>query len=337
MRRDLAAPVFAPPGAASDAAMPTLSDALDPAVVERRFVESLGHLCEDGPPRLTSINILQYKPGRRCVVEYELEGSGRFPVIGKVRAGRSGRSGLRLLRSLWEAGFDAGSLDSIQVPEPLGLAPGLRMWLQRKAPGRPVRDFFFEPDAASLVRRVAEAARKLHAANVAPKRRHTMEDELRVLHERLPEVCVLRPRLARRVERVLGGCDRLGASTPEPRAPRGIHRDFHPDQVLADGTRISVIDFDLYCEGDPALDVGNFSAHIAETSLRERGDPAALFHLERALEERFVELSGEEVRRSVRVYSTLTLARLVHLSSLSPGEPRHTKDLLDLCEERLGC
>ena len=79
---------------------------------------------------------------------------------------------------------------------------------------------------------------------------------------------------------------------PKP-TPQGIHRDFYPDQVLIDGDHLYVIDFDLYCMGDPALDIGNFMGHIIEHSLRILGYPAALKEVENAMEERFMELSGE--------------------------------------------
>jgi aminoglycoside phosphotransferase (APT) family kinase protein len=161
-----------------------------------------------------------------------------------------------------------------------------------------------------------------------------MADELRILHERLPLVTREQPRWAGRIERLLKACDRLGAATPEP-VMCGIHRDFYADQVIVDGARLHLIDFDLYCEGDPALDVGNFLGHLTEQSLRAFGDPEALASVEEAMEERFVELSGEAARCRVGVYKTLTLVRHVHLSTLFPERRPFTGRLLGLCEERI--
>src|SRR5262249_50836435 len=130
-------------------------------------------------------------------------------------------------------------------------------------------------------------------------------------------------------------CDRLGAATPLP-APCGIHRDFYPDQVIVDGSRLYLIDFDLYCESDPGLDIGNFLGHITEQSLRTLRDPAAMADLEGAMEERFVALSGEATRTAMRAYATLTLVRHVYLSTLFPERRPFTGSLMELCEERLG-
>jgi hypothetical protein len=341
--RMLSVPVSDPFGVAMDAGMPYLPAALDPREAQWQFEERLSHLAgHGGSLRLHGIQVVRHKPGRRCVIEYDLEALGPeappegVVLLGKVRAKRSGKSGYRMLCSLWEAGFGADAPDGICVPEPLGTISKFRMWLQRKEPGRTATELLAQPGGAVLVRRISEAAHKLHLANVPTERRHTMADELKILHERLPVVACREQPWARRIERLLAACVRLGESVPEPRAC-GVHRDFYADQVLVDGERLILLDFDLYCVGDPALDPGNFLGHITEQSLRTTGDPDALAHLERAMEDRFVELSGEAARPAVRAYAALTLARHVHLSTLFPERRHLTGELLELSEERVGC
>ena len=185
-----------------------------------------------------------------------------------------------------------------------------------------------------LARRIAEAAHKLHSADLPTRRRHTMEDELHILHERLPLVAQSQPKLSKRLERILEKCDRLGQSFLNPRMC-GIHRDFYADQVLVDQSRLYLIDWDLYCEGDPALDMGNFLGHMTEWSLRTLGDPQALLDCQRAMEERFVQLTGEAVRSALGAYATLTLVRHIHISSQFSERRAFTEPLLQLCEERL--
>jgi len=101
------------------------------------------------------------------------------------------------------------------------------------------------------------------------------------------------------------------------------------------GERLFLLDFDLYCEGDPALDIGNFLGHITEQSLRTLGDAGALADREQAMEERFVALSGA-APAAVRAYATLTLVRHVYLSTLFPERRPFIQSLIELCEERLG-
>lgn len=343
MRRTESIPVTDPFGAAGDAEMPSLAPALDPDEARRQFDERLGHLAgENGRLDLRGIRVTRYKPGRRCVIEYELDVERpdappqAVTLLGKVRVRRFGKSGYRLLKAFREAGFGADAPDGIRVPEPAGTISKFRMWLQHKVPGRTATGLLVGPDGEALARRISEAAHKVHRASVPTGRRHTMADELRILHERLPEVARREPRWEGRIGRLLEACDRLGARTPEAE-PRGIHRDFYADQVIVDGESIHLIDFDLYCEGDPALDAGNFLGHLTEQGLRSFGDPEALAGVEAALEERFVEHSGEAARPAVRAYADFTLARHVHLSTLFPERRTFTGDLLELCEERLGC
>jgi hypothetical protein len=335
------APVEDPFGVAADRAMPSLRKALDPSEAERQLQRRLPRLTgENGSLRLEGIRVRRYKPARRCMIEYEVavERSDAPPepatVIGKVRVHRFGKSGFRLLDAVWNAGFEADSGDGISVPEPLGTVSAFRMWIQRKAPGLPATELLVGEGGERLGVRIAEAAHKLHRAGVPAERRHTMADELCILDERLSRLAAAEPGLAARIERLLDACRRL-SDAARGAARCGIHRDFYADQVIVHGSRLYLLDFDLYCEGDPALDIGNFVGHVTEQSLRTLGDPAALSTVEGAIEERFMELSGTATRRALRAYAILTLARHVHLSTLYADRRRYTDALLELCEERL--
>ncbi len=335
-------PVSDPFHAASDPGLPALARALDPGLVWRRFKRGLPLVCgPDGFVRPRAIRVTRHKPGRRCVIEYdvEVERPGAPPelltLVGKVRARRYGGAALRLLQGLWDAGFDDRSGDGISVPRPAGLVSALGAWFQHRVPGEVLTDRLAAADGPALARRVAEAAHKLHRAGVPTERRHGMADELRILRQCLRSVADVEPAWAGRLERLFDACAALGAATPEA-VPCGIHRDFYADQVIVDGSRLWLIDFDLYCAGDPALDAGNFLGHITEQALRTLGDPAALADREEALEERFVELSGEQARAAVRAYATLTLVRHVYLSTRLAERRPWTARLLELCEERLG-
>ncbi|MBI3848742.1 MAG: phosphotransferase [Verrucomicrobia bacterium] len=330
-----------PFNAAADAALPTVAIALDPARAKSEFKRRLPKLSGDGRLRLKAIRVTRHKPGKRCVIEYDVEvdrpdlPKHALTLIGKIRAGRSGNEGFRQLETIWNSGFDAQSADGVSVPEPVGVIAEFKMWCQRKVPGETATRLLAGPDGVTLARRVADAIHKLHRASLPAERAHSMADELRILRGCLEKVSAQRPELAARVARVRAACEELGASVPAPN-PCGIHRDFYPAQVIVDGARLWLIDFDLFCLGDPGLDVGNFLGHVTEQSLRERGRADALANVENALEERFVELSGETVRAAVQAYKTLTLARHIYLSTQFPERRHLTEDLVKLCEERLG-
>ncbi len=331
-------PVIDPFNIAADPKMPFVAGAIEPLNVQQQFLQYISQ--NSRKVNLCAIRVIRHKPGRRCLIEYDLEIENPdispqvITLVGKVRAKGTDINSYQLQQSLWNGGFSDDSEDGISVPEPMGIVPEFQMWLQRKVPGTLAIKLLPEPNGIPLAQRIAEAAHKLHQAGIPPKRRHRMADELRILHERLPMVAQLYPHLPRRLERVLEACENLGAATPEPQL-RGIHRDFYPDQVIVDGHRLYLLDLDLYCEGDSGLDIGNFIGHITEQSLHTLGSPDALADREVALEERFVELSGEATRAAVRSYTTLTLVRHIYISTQFAERRPFTEALLELCEQRL--
>jgi Ser/Thr protein kinase RdoA (MazF antagonist) len=323
-----------PAATALDAAMPFLTAALDPRHVATPLARALG----DAALRVESARIVRHKPARRALVEYAVrDGRGSsFAVLGKLRARGLDHAALRVQQALHERGFGAGARDGVSVPETLGVLPDLFLWLQRKAPGVPLSELLGRSGDADLCSRVGYALHKLHATAVETPRRFGAADEVAALADRfLPLVAASHPTLAPRVARLADACHRLAACIPA--APVcGIHRDFHLDQVLVDGERLWLLDFDLYCEGHPALDAGNFSAHLTEFALRRTGDPGSLAHCELAFEERFLALSGETLRPALMSYASLALVRHVALSIQYPERRATTGALLALCEERLG-
>jgi len=339
-----------PFSAANDPELPTLALALNPTEAKHELKRGLPRLSGDGVLRVKAIRVTRHKPGRRCVVEYQVEVQSSkqsvkdVMIIGKLRARRFGAESLRLLERLWNSGFDSESRDGISVPEPLGLISRFQMWFQRKVPGEIATEQLASPGGIALAGRIAEAAHKLHQHEIPNERSHTMLDELKILNECLQKVAALRPEWEKRLRRLMAECERFGASIPEPR-PCGIHRDFYAAQVIVDPTaqsiippqppRIYLIDFDLYCLGDPGLDIGNFIGHMTEWGLRKLGDARALAKQEQALENRFVELTGEQCRPAIRAYTTLTLVRHIYLSTQFPERQSFTPQLLELCEQRL--
>jgi len=362
-----------PFNAAADSALPTLAAALNPEIARHEFKRRLPRLSGTGRLRLREIRVVRHKPGKRCVVEYDVEvqrpeaREETVTLIGKVRARRSGNEGLRQLETIWNAGFAADSADGICVPEPIGVISEFNMWFQRKVPGVTATKLLTGPVGVALARRIAEAAHKLHRANLPTDREHRMADELRILRECMAKVATLKPEWSARLDRLMRAAENLGASFA-PARRCGIHRDFYPAQVLVerglqpastcegvsrqllrggeDGGsgsgvnaallgRLWLIDFDLVCAGDPGLDVGNFLGHVIEQAFRERGDADACQPVACSMLERFVELTGGSARASVEAYTTLTLARHVYLSTQFSERTHTTERLLELCEARL--
>ena len=332
-----------------DPSMPFLVHALDPAeaqhAIEQLDLSLLPEATDCRRPQLCAIRVVRHKPKRRCLVEYDLvfpstaksasEKDRRVTLIGKARARGLHRSAYELAVQLHRHGFDDQSPDGISVPQPVGVIPEFRMWLQRKVDAVPATRWLTSRGGVDLCVQMAQAIDKVHSCGIPSRKAHTIEDELRILHLRLNEVADQFPKWQGRIKRVLEACDALGATLPETQ-PVGIHRDFYPDQVLIGDGRLYLVDFDLYCQGDPALDVGNFIGHLTELALRTLGDPTAWVGLEHALEEAFVRRWGPQSRFSVRAYAALTIVRHIHITTRIPERRPWTQRWLSLCEQRLG-
>ena len=320
-----------------DPALLHAAEALDPVAVGRAFALAKFPLENLSGERLRAIRVTRHKPGRRCVIEYDLAAVGDSPemtLIGKIRRNRSGRSAFELSHSFTDNGFHGATEDGISVPDAVAYVKKLGLWLQRKVPGEEATALLMTPAGPRLASGIADAAFKIHRRNVPVSRIHDIDDEMKILESCLDQVGLAYPAWKFRLERLKLFAERL-AQTLGNRDMCGIHRDFYADQIIVDDNRLWLLDFDLYCQGDPALDIGNFIGHVTELSLRVYGYPKALAAVEQALEDRYVALAGESMRYPIRVYTLLTLLRHIYISTLHQSRQHTTSWLITLCELRL--
>ncbi len=333
--------VIHPLEALQDPALPQLKSAPEPEIMQRHFVHCLKRFNKDSSRiDLQEIRMLRYQPGRCCLIEYTLkiDRPGFSPetlvLLGKTKSGHSAQESFQILDQLWYAGFSADDKSGFSVPEPMGFVSELELWFQVKVRGLEATKLLSLPQGKEIVEYAAEAAYKLHHTKVELERIHLLSDELGFIFEKLPQVGAMQAEWSKRIDRILDALIRLVRKMPEPKLC-GIHRNYCSDQVIVDGDHLTLIDFDLYCLGDPALDIGNFIGHITEQSLRRSGDTETLSKLEEAMEDRFIALSGEALRPAVRAYTLLTLVRQIYLSTCFPERRHLTEPLLALCEKRL--
>ena len=319
-----------------DPAMPFLTSAFD----TKRMSAPLARAVDVPYLHIENARVIRHKRGRRCVIEYQLGASsgivvGSRSLIAKIRAKGLDRATFQRTLDLYANGFGADAADGISVPQAVGVVPSHHMWLQRKGDGIPGEVALLSPDGPRFCSRVAEFIHKLQNTKIECSRTHTIRDELDLLHQWIPTLAAHHATWRTRLDRLLHACDELGSSmVDQPFVP--AHRDLHPGQLLAGAGRLFVLDLDLVSLADPALDAGNFIAHITELSLRLRGHADALAECERALTSRLAELAIRDLQPALEVYTTLSLVRHIVLSTRYPDRSHTTEDLLDLCEKRLG-
>lgn len=325
-----------------DPALPQLRLALDEIEANRRIAELLKTSNVDAASlRIASINVVRHKSGRRCLVEYRFARTARIDlepmelsVIGKTMRRPNAARDFELHRAVFNSPFGQCTRDGIGVPEPLGVLPDWNMWFQHKVDGVPAMQLLSTEDGPRISECIARAIHKLHACGPTPQRVHTIHDEMTTLESRLSEASQRRSELSTRIGNVTEKCRGLVATLAANPA-RSCHRDFYPEQVLLGGQTLWMCDFDLYALADPALDVGNFAAHLIEYGLRRPSAASALQASRDAFVNRYCQLAPEVQLASIVVYETLSLARHIGLSITLAGRSSATEKLILTCEKRL--
>lgn len=282
----------------------------------------------------------RYKPQRRALVDYVIcTEAGETNLIGKYRFKGLDKRSLKVQQALWNAGFNDNA--KVSVAQPLGVLPEQNTWLQRKINGQSVGDLLFKGNErlAFLGESVAHALSALHRSHVAQDLAlpfWTVRQELNILRERLQQAQELLPHLSQRIAKVLTDCETLATKLIDTR-PVSVHRDFYQDQIIEryglPGSMV-LLDLDLLCSGDAALDAGNYLAHIQEFAIRQYGDIHALQQHQNAFLTTFLTYATT-TKENVAIYTTLSLARHIYLNTQFSDRKHTTEQLLTICERNL--
>ncbi|MGC7589591.1 phosphotransferase [Bisgaard Taxon 46] len=317
---------------------PILNTLTDKAQMQELLMSVLP---ETNQGRLESTKLIRYKLQRRALVEYQLTTENtKQCVIGKYRSKGLDKRSYYIQKALWENGFNQTAL--ISVPEPLGTLPDHKTWLQMKVSGRCIGDVLVPGNQrlAFLGESVAKAICALHKSAVEKFIDLPMwgpEQEIHILRDRLMQAQLLLPQFSIRIANVLAGCEKLAMKLANfPFVP--VHRDFYQDQILECASKpgqMVLLDLDLASLGHSALDAGNYLAHIQEFAIRKYADKEALSAHQNAFLGTFLTSNSTTNLQDVEIYTLLSLARHIYLSTQFPDRKHTTETLLSLCEERL--
>ena len=299
-----------------DAALPQLALLTDPALVGPALERELyGH-----PVEVRAVGVVRHKPGRRCTLRYDVRiGARTERLYAKTFASERGPDVYRKLRAI----VDANPFGSaVELPEPVGYVTRLKLLLQREVHGAPVRGVLLAGDQ-DLAARIADGIHLLHAAPIELDRRHGLERELAVLHERID-------RLTERdqARRCLSALESAAAGRFEWRW-RPVHRDFYYDQVFVDGSTLGLLDLDDAAMSEPALDVSNFLAHLRLLALEEPSRCEGIAAAANAFRNRMRSLDPDLDPSLLRVLEAGTLLRLACIHE------RHAGSLLQASERTI--
>lgn len=212
-----------------------------------------------GDRKLTDLATILARPGHQLLAHRPERRAVLCTPDGYLKLVRPSRHAGVLERARVAASLGLGA------PAVLGSDPTSGTVATAALPGQVLTDLLERGDTGPCVQVGARLAQLHRAAPPAGTPRHGPEEELQVLR------------------RWTGLAEQYGLAAgqrlprlPMPRRQTLIHRDFHDGQVLVDGDRIGLLDFDLMAVGDPALDLANFIAQLELRGVQGRlADPAA--------------------------------------------------------------
>lgn len=232
-------------------------------------------------------NVVRYKPGSRCTIVYRL---GYSPdaalknapevVVAKTYRGEKGRNAYESMVALWE--LPIGSSRTVSISEPLAYEPERRILIQgpvhEETTLKALMKTAFQAGAPETMaeledyfRKTAVGLAELHQSGVRLGKKFLWEDQMAEARERLERLAVAVPELAVVASPLLDRFDELAAqSQPDPLVP--THGSFRPAQVLLYQGQIGFIDFNSFCQSEPAYDLASNLCAVMSIGLTAHDD-----------------------------------------------------------------
>lgn len=305
-----------------DPGLPAAAVAVDPGRMEGRLRALAPLRGRSGAP-IRAVPV-RYKPGRTCVVRYDL---GDAAAFGKVVADGAERQG-RAIEQLAAGG-------AVCLPPLLAVWPDLGMTVQAAvteaadltttlaAAGPAERD--------SWLLRLGRAAARLHAAPVeAALPAVGWPEDLEELGGYRPLFAALAPGLEPEFDGALAELGRAAATRPAG-AERLGHGALRTDQLLADRSgRLYLLDLDGLCRADPARDLANLLGYLRWRGIRRPEDAAWTAAAGPLLLEGYAAVADPPDPEGLRLFERATLLRIAgrRLRSLAASEWGRLPDLL---------
>ena len=221
--------------------------------------------------------VMRYAHGSRCTIRYDLDyppGQNRpgWPqlVVAKTYRGDKGSNAYQAMSALWES--ELAHSPSVAIAEPLGYLPELRVLIQGPVAGdTTLKDLIRSTLRAGTpeshqalddyLGKTARGLAAMHRCGVPFGQTVTLDDEVAEISALIERLALPLPQLSQTAMPLLNRVTEAARRHPaDPIGPS--HRAFRPAQVLLCDGAVGFIDFDGFCQAEPALDVALFRAGI---------------------------------------------------------------------------
>jgi hypothetical protein len=237
------------------AALPSLLDAIDTA----RMTTLLRSVLDDQRVSVTAAELVVFRRTRGCVLRYRLESREHPVVYGKVGYASSTQTAHAALAALTSTDRSLAP-GWLIFPRLLGSRDELELSLLTEVPGsRP--NLGNDVDVERTIAAAGGVAAILHAFPVGAVPARTLGSEIERAVAAVQLIDHHTPTLAGWLSGILASAVHTLESVPAQ--PRVLaHGDLTPSQLLFDGPRVGILDFDKLCQAEPSLDLGRFLAYM---------------------------------------------------------------------------
>src|SRR6266566_4726553 len=158
-----------------------------------------------------------------------------------------------------------GEDSRLRVPSPIIYIPALSFLMMEQAEGELLRAILERgSDPDPYVKGAAQWLARLHSCNITLGGASSRDDEIANSHRYMRAASWLLPTLKSEIksisDQLIGAQKSLHLHTKKP-----IHGDYHPRNIIVSPGLTTVIDFEETRMGDPAFDVGYFTAQTKMT------------------------------------------------------------------------
>jgi tRNA A-37 threonylcarbamoyl transferase component Bud32 len=286
-----------------DARLATLTSVMDPIIMRN----ALHQAWRPRETRVRSVRpqVLSYTPEARAALRFEVLAEHRVTgtpemrrLVGKLHVSREPA---RLFAGHWAVWRGTGGYG---VAPPVGYVSQLQLSLQEFMPGTRLSDLAGTGSFSGLARKAAHAIANVHGLVLPVLATRGIEKEMAVVDRWTGILASLRPAHAARLEAL---SRRLRREVSERMRISGtIHADFHMANILCDGPRVTVIDWDQAAHSDPMIDVGRVLASLRVSSLRVHGRLNGFADVEAAFLDAYLRRTNDDERRA-RLFEAVSL------------------------------
>ena len=353
-----------------DGLIPTLVHAADPNRIASIVAEALPETLS-GEFRIQDVRLVLAHYGRykRCVLRYAIQGTQTrtgspevLTVYGKVDADGLGAATLSIISALRKRLDEPQIPYRFRIPRSLGYFPDLQLLMMEALPGKPFfKDLLKTWGGSSVeggngsaaednltleaaVQTCARIAATVHGSDIDLGRRNTLELQVAKLQQETDFLGQVFPELGLQIRSWIDETVEFARDYPE--MPLCFsHGDFTYTQLIFDGKDGGLVDFDSFCQAEPAQDLGHYLAYqrlniIKDQDLHHPFAPEAIeslcsLFLDTYIEARKGWVRDERIFRGrVAVYELISLIRLA-LHSWEKMKGSRLKQTLALLEERM--